>query len=66
MITTNDIGKQFLDTGFQKPVTLVALDTFNGVPMACVSNPNMPNPSGIPGLCNYWVHLASLTPVEGN
>jgi len=66
MITTNDIGKQFLDTVFGEAVTLVALDARKGDPMACVFNPNTPNPCNIPGLGNYWVHLGSLTPVEGN
>ena len=63
MINTNDIGKQFLDTGFQKPVTLIALDTWNGVQMAAVFNPEVLNPSNIPGLEEYWVRVSSLAPL---
>lgn len=66
MITTNDIGKQFMDTGFQKPVTLLALDTWNGVQMACVYNAAVVNLSNIPGLENYWIRVSSLSPVENS
>ena len=66
MITNNDIGKQFMDTGCQKPVTLRALDTWNGVQMACVYNAAVVNPSNIPGLENYWVRVSSLSPMENN
>jgi len=66
MITTNDIGSRLLDRSFNRTVTLITIDTWNGVEMACVFDPMMPNPANIPGLSNYWVRVSSLTPVEGN
>ena len=65
MITTNDIGQQFLDTRDPacNPVTLIALDTWKGVPMAAVFAPHMANPSAIPGLDEYWVRVDRLVPL---
>ena len=66
MITTNDIGQQFIDSRdpARNPVTLIALDTWECVPMACVFAPHMGNPSNIPGLENYWVRTSLLTREE--
>jgi hypothetical protein len=65
MITTNDIGKQFTDRIFGNAVTLRALDTWEGVPMANVFDARMANPSRIPGLGNYWIEVSNLVPQEG-
>jgi hypothetical protein len=69
MINTNDIGKQFFSTcfgtGFGRIVTLRVYDTRDGVLMANVFDPAMPNPSNIPGLDCYWMNADKLTPVQG-
>lgn len=64
MINTNDIGTRFLDTRFNRVVTLRAVNTMNGVLMGCVFDPT--TPATIPGLNHYWVRATSLSPVEGN
>ena len=66
MITTNDIGKRFTDRIFGHAVTLRALDTWDGVPMANVFDARRENPSHIPGLGNYWIEVANLVPQESN
>lgn len=66
MITTNDIGKQFIDTQVDEVVTLIALDQWPRWLAACVCNPNTPNPSNIPGIDHYWLDSRHLQPVEGN
>jgi len=44
------------------PVTVIAHDTWEGVPMVCVRDPNIPNPAGIPDLDCAWVPAVSLPP----
>ena len=61
MITSNDIGKQFFDTGFGRIVTLKALDMVGPVPMANVYDPDAPNP----GSRAYWVRTYNLSAVQG-
>lgn len=64
MINTNDIGSRFLDTRFNRVVTLRAVETMNGVLMGCVFDPI--DAGLIAGLNHYWVRATSLSPVEGN
>ena len=65
MITTNDIGQQFLDTRdpARNPVTLIALDTWKGVRMAAVRIPGNPNPHSASAWNEYWVRADLLTPL---
>ncbi len=63
-ITSNDIGKQFTDTLTGAVVTVLAVDTWKGGLAVCVTDPTTPNPTGIPGIENYWLdsgHLTRLT-----
>lgn len=72
MITKDQIGQKFVDKKTGATVTLLALDNWSVRSsssgrwrlrlMACVSNPAIPNTSGIPGLNNYWVNQNELLP----